>query len=171
MGDIESNYDKYLTEEAAYNQTRRLREHLADDRFETLYKSEEGYGNLIKKFRSHSLMFTSFSLYILVDLDGKSISSFFSKLNNSLTEQYGNKVKVDPRNQISNQDIVICDSKLEIAGTDNRDLPVIAFYDSLEDVTGINYSDSKSTKIQKISEYIDNNPNIHKEIINTIHDA
>ncbi|WP_154660563.1 hypothetical protein [Halopiger goleimassiliensis] len=167
--DIGDNYDKYLTEEAKDDQTKRLRQHLADDQFEVLYKSEEGYGNLIKKFRSHSLMFTSFSLYILIDLDGDSLSGFFDDLNRSLTEEYQNKVEVVPGDNISNQDMVISDAVLKIEGSDNRSLPVMAFYESLEDVTTIQYSDDRSEKIRKIYRYMDNNPDICDDIISTIY--
>ena len=163
------NYDIYLAEEADVGQTKWLRHQYAGDQFEYLYKSEEGVSNLIKQFRSHSLMFTEFSLYILVDLDGGPLGEFLGDLNGKLTESYGNKVNVVKNSHTSNSDMYIVDATLEIRGGSNRNLPIMAFYEDLEEVTGINKGEDRKVKAQKISKYIDNNTGIVKDICSIIH--
>jgi len=163
-------YNTYLTETADITQTECLRSYLVDNRFDCIYKSEEGYSNVIKKLRSHSLMFTQFSIYILVDLDGKPVSDFFEHANTKFTEDYGNRLKIRRSGENNNDHMAIIDSTLEISGYDDRPIPVMAFYDSLEEVTGINYSDELSTKITKINSYLDSNPQIESDVCETIFD-
>lgn len=162
------NYTIYLTEEATDSQTKRLRQYLVDERYQYFYKSEEGDGNLIKKLRSHSLMFKECSIYILIDLDGDPISSFYSDINDKLYEDYGNKVQIQRNGQFSNQDMVILDNTLQIQSQKDRDIPIMAFYESLENVTGINYSEDRSGKIKKIKYYLDKHPQIEQDIADTV---
>ncbi|MDQ2072712.1 hypothetical protein RBH20_09210 [Haloarcula sp. H-GB4] len=166
---IPDSYDIFLTEEDDESQTKRLRQYLVDDRFDIMYKSEGGVTRLIKKFKSHSLMFENFSLYLLVDLDGNGFSDFFTDLNDALTEDYGGKVQVSKSGQTTNTDMIICNCDIEINNSQNRPLPIMAFHNSLEAATGLKYSEPRSTKIRKMKAYLENNPTILTDIVSTIH--
>lgn len=157
---IDAEYDYYLTEDASIGQTKWLRQHHADARFKYLYKSEEGDGNLIKQFKSHSLMFSKFSLCILVDLDDDPFSNFVDELNSKLYEDYGNKVQVEVNSRDTHNELYIADTTLKIERTEDRNLPIIAFFSSLEEVIGISSGDDRATKERKISNYLDENDDI-----------
>ncbi|WP_143416391.1 hypothetical protein [Halobacterium hubeiense] len=167
--DMGPRYDKYVFEDTEVSQTKWLRQQTADDRFDYLYKSEGGDGELIKKFKSHSLVFTKFSMRVLIDLDGGSFQDRIEEFNNKLSEDYGNKVRVDVESRHSNSDLIIAESTLRIEGDENRNLPILAFHESLEDVAGIFDGDSVETRRTKIQRYISNNPSIVSDISDCIY--
>lgn len=164
-----NKYNIYLANETEDSQTKWLRQNKVDPRFDFLYKSEGGTGNVIKQIRSHSLMFTEFSLYILVDLDDGPFSDFLEEMNGKMREQYGNKVQIITNSRSSNQDMLLVNSTLQISGSENRDLPILAFDNCLEDVTGIVYGEDRSAKITKIQRYLDSNPSIQQDIASMIY--
>lgn len=161
-------YSVYISEVEEEDQTKRLRQYRIDSRFNFYYKSEGGRSKVIKKLRSHSLMFTEFQLYLLVDLDCSTINDFLELANGKLKEDYGNKVKITQDGQKRFNDIVIIDSTLQMQTIGNRSIPIVAFYDDLEAAVGINSSDNKEKKLQKIRSYLNDNPKLEEEISNII---
>jgi hypothetical protein len=113
-------------------------------------------------------MFTEFQLYLLVDLDCSTINDFLELTNGKLKEDYGNKVKITQDSQEIFNDIVIIDSTLQMQTIGNRSIPIVAFYDDLEAAVGINSSDNKEKKLQKIRSYLNDNPRLEEEISNII---
>jgi hypothetical protein len=168
MGD---QYDSYLAEEATQSQTEWLRKQYVDGRFNYLYKSEGGVSKVIKQFKSHSLLFSDFDICLLVDLDGDGISDFFEEMNDKLTEDYGNRVSISEKSgqRESNQYMYLTESRLEVTTASNQDVPVIAFYDDLEEVTGIKDSDSRSKKHARISRFLDYNSFVVDDIADIIY--
>jgi len=158
--DIELDYNCYIAEDFEVSQTTWLRQHKVDNRFDYLYKSEEGLGNLIKQFRAHSLLFDDMYLCLLVDLDGRSFTSLLEKINGKLNEDYGNKVRVSTDDRERLQDLCIVDATLEVTMSENNDLPIIAFYENLESAASINRGDDRHVKTQKIDRYLEQNPDV-----------
>lgn len=158
------NFQIFLSEENDGSQTKALRQFKVDQSCEALYKSEGGIDSLLKKFRAHSLAYDVFSLFLLVDLDGSPVSEFFDDMNRCLFSEYKNRVELVQDSKYSMHHMAICDSTLKIDGHNNRNVPVIAFYEDLEKVTGIKDFERREVKERKINAYLDNNPTVVEEI-------
>ena len=163
-GDYE--YDQFINQEAELNQSVRLTHHQTGDQFEYLYKGEGGRSKVISIFVREvvNLCNLDFEIFLFVDLDGEPLSVFEAELGEKLVETHGNRVKVDfgPVRPESGLLIVPCEVLIRDSVVEEFDL--LAYDESLEDITGIYDGEDISNKISKINNYISTNQN-HIELI------
>lgn len=171
MNQSSENYDMFHNEKSETKETKRITQHMIDNRYNFLYKAEGGRQNLSIIFSDISLQVLSMGMnvYILADLDGEPTSEFLSEINKYLTLDYGNSVQIIEDYRYMNTDMVILDCTLEVVTDDNMDVIILAFHDSLEEATGIHNGDSSSKKIEKIRNYIQNKSTVINDCVGNLY--
>ena len=161
---VGENFDTYIDQETDGTQDTRIRQHLLDNSIPYLYKGEGGKSEVIKKFRSQTPDFGDYELTLFVDFDGEGKDAFQDLLNKKLDEHYhgglrANIVELERYSVFAEYRLVI-----EVRGDKHKAVDLFAFYESLEDIVGIDDSDSRPMKKRKIRRYIEANPGVERDV-------
>lgn len=164
------DYDTFLAETADIQQLDWLRNHITEDKYSYLYKSEEGKSAVIEYLRTTAPFLSDKSLYVLIDLDNQTPGQLIGEMENKFQEDIAdNKVRVKRNRSDSNSHMCIVDTELHSPGAETE-ICIMAFNRDLEDAAGILSGDSRPEKHKKISRFIQKNKSVASDIADRLFD-
>ncbi|TKX67997.1 MULTISPECIES: hypothetical protein [Halorubrum] len=163
-----SDYDTFNAQLATESQSTRIRQHQVGDQIDYLYKSEGGKSEVIKQFRTIATEIDDLNLILLVDFDGNGKNPFETSLQAKLDEQYRGDLRLEYNETSENPHFVFFSVDVIIQNTNSGSFDLIAFKQSLEDITHIQDSNQRENWRRKIKYYLTNCPSVVSDVKETI---
>lgn len=141
------------------------------NRTELLMKSEGNKDKLFEAFTTlcPQMAADRYEIYLLIDLDNKPPSHVHEKINEKLSGQHpGNQISIKASSDIQEYSVLKKQDYHIVTGANPiKELAILSFEESLEDVAGISEGEPRDVKDQKIDE-LASDPTVWRGVISCL---